>query len=702
MELLKILNFILLNFSIVFSALLLLRIINKNTKATLSYTFLSVVTLYFSIITLILVLLGILGKINLINASSISYLVFILLLFKTKNKNLILNEFIDSFKMLNLKLSKVILGITIFTPIIIIMYLKFFTSIFQIPLDFDALVYHLPVVTEWLQTGSLMDIYYSAFAGPLAYYPSNFNLIYLWSALPLNNDFLINLLNFPLFIFLIIAIYFTANNFGISKKISLVVSAFPLYMPVFLQQAGSIFVDIYFTLTFVLSIYFLQEILKNRDNLSNSLLFGLSIGLFLGTKYLGLPYSILPIIAFILIHLWQKTKNISAITLGLISSFATGSFFYIRNLINSGNPLFPVEVNLFGKTILEGYPNANDKLVSSSLFENIFNFQVIIDFAKSYFTMTHLPGVIVFCSIIISCIYIAKSIKNKRIHSKDTKTAITLLICIVSYFLLYIKAPYSYRDLIHNIRYAMPFLVLASLNIGFLASKIKRLNIPFLILSTIAFLHSIAYLIISPEFKFNFDLWLIKEYSPILILLTITVTLLSLVLILFRKKILIFGSITATLVIFIYVLNFAYIERELISHRSYNKVYPIENQYWGIWNAGLWLDENTNNARVAYTGFHFHYPLIGRQFSRSTNYINLNNCKNCRYIDYKNNSDSIRSNPNFNTWLANLREYRKNYIVISPNLTPGVKSYEFEWINNNTEIFSLVKQFKNTYIYKIN
>ncbi|NQV78368.1 MAG: hypothetical protein HQ490_08455, partial [Lutibacter sp.] len=394
--------------------------------------------------------------------------------------------------------SNLLLGVAIFAPIIVLMFIKFFIALFQIPLEFDSLVYHLPIVTEWLQTGSIMNIYYNAFAGPLAYYPSNFDLFYLWSMLPINNDFFINLINFPLFLLLTLTIYCISINFGISKKVSLFISAFPLYMPVFLQQAGTIFVDIYFILTFSLSIYFLQEVAKNTVEKSNSIMFGLALGLFMGTKYLGLPYGIIPLAIFILIHLFRKNKSYYALASGLFSVFLTGSFFYIRNWINSGNPIFPVEINLFGHTLFQGYPNISDKIYGSSLLSNISEISVIKEFASAFWTMTDLPGFLVLISVIISFIFISISLVKKRISKPDLIIATLLLVGSIGYLLFYIKSPYSYSDLIYNVRYAMPFLILGSLNIGFLVTKIKRLRVAFYIFSTFAFIHSLYYLFIIP------------------------------------------------------------------------------------------------------------------------------------------------------------------------------------------------------------
>lgn len=693
-------NFILINFSLIASSFFIFFAINKERKQRFSHVLLSIIVLFFSLVTLITVGLGIFGKISFLNVTIISYTILAVLLFFARRK-FFLKNLKEIWNTRNKSKSNFLLGIAIFTPVVVLLLIKFFITLFQIPLEFDALVYHLPIVTEWLQTGSLMDIYYTAFAGPLAYYPSNFDLAYLWSILPFRNDFLINLINFPLYILLAAAIYLTSINFGISKKVSLFVSAFPLYLPVFLQQAGTIFVDIYFVLTFVLSIYFLQEVAKDTKNITNSILFGLAIGLFMGTKYLGLPYGSIPLLIFLFIHLAKKERHYGTMGLGLFASLLTGAFFYIRNWVNSGNPLFPVDIKLFGKTLFEGYPNASDKLTGSSLFEHINEPTVIKDFFKAFWTMTDAPGFLILLSFIALLVMILFSFRRKNLTKQELITGCLLLTGGIIYFLLYLKAPYSHRDLIHNIRYAMPLLMLGIFSSGFVATKIRKIHPFFYLVSILAFIHSLVFLVLSPTYKIRFDFWILAEYKAQLIIMAIGIFALVSAIFLRRKKIMVTATIILAVIPFVYIFRFAYYERETLASHFYESWYPEDNKYFGIWNAALWLDKNNPKANIAYSGFHFHYPLFGRQLGRSVDYININNCANCRYVDYKKNQDSIRRDPDYDAWITNLKIKEKEYIIIDDTITPEVKSYELEWIRGHPEKFELSRRYNNTFVYKI-
>ncbi|MBD3330469.1 phospholipid carrier-dependent glycosyltransferase [Candidatus Peregrinibacteria bacterium] len=701
MNLVKIINFILINLSLIASSFLVFCLLCKQKKGFL-HLLLSITVLFFSLITLITIGLGIFEKISFLNVSIVSYIVLGILLILTRKENFFIGQFIKYFQIHKSKSkSNLLLGTILFAPIGILLFVKFFIALFQIPLEFDAMIYHLPIVTEWLQTGSLTDIYYTAFAGPLAYYPGNFDLFYLWSILSLHNDFFVNLLNFPLLILLTVGIYKTSINFGISKKISLFASAFSLYLPVFFQQAGTAFVDIYFILTFVLAIYFLQEISKNIKSKHNSILFGLTLGLFMGTKYLGLPYGFILLIIFLFIHLIKPKKQYILIIWGVGSTLLTGAFFYFRNWVNSGNPIFPVELKLFGKTFFEGYPNANKQLSGSSLWEHMNEASAIKEFFEAFWTMTGLGGLLLLFSFFALAGLVIYSLKKRILSKKEIRISILMLIVGGLYFVLYLKAPYSYRDLIHNIRYAMPFLIIGVFSLGYLATKIKKARIIFYLVSIFAFIHNLLFLVISPAYKTRFDFWVIQEYKTQMVITTIGVVALLLVFVFKHKKIIRGTMLAVFITILVYVFNLAYHEREKLAPRFYESWYPAENQYFGIWNAALWFDKNAPNAAIAYSGFHFHYPLFGRNFQRSVDYININDCTYCRYVNYKNSSNSIRRNPDYEDWMQNLEIFRKDYIVVDTTITPEVKSNELEWIIKHPEKFELIREYKKTVIYKI-
>ena len=114
-----------------------------------------------------------------------------------------------------------------------------------------------------------------------------------------------------------------------------------------------------------------------------------------------------------------------------------------------------------------------------------------------------------------------------------------------------------------------------------------------------------------------------------------------------------------------------------------------------------WLNKNAPQGKIAYSGFNFHYPLYGRDLAREVDYININECADCRYVDYKNSEQSIRRDPDFDAWIFNLKKKNKEYLVVDPVKIKTVPSYEFEWANKNPDIFKEVFYVKNIHVFKI-
>ncbi|MBI95653.1 hypothetical protein CL656_00675 [bacterium] len=690
----SLINFLIINLLLIACSFILNFFLSKNSKNNVDNQIYSIIVIYLSLITFLLISLGLLGAINLLNVSIVTYTFsFFCISFASWKRVLRQSLKINSSKT---KISLKPLAL-LFGPIGTLALAKLFVALFKIPVEFDALVYHLPIVSEWFQTGSLMNIYYTAFSGPLAYYPSNFDLIYLWSIFPLNNDYFLNLLNFPIIFCIPFLIYSICRNYKIKQKISLFVSALPLYLPVFFQQLGTVFVDGYFVLNMLFSIYFLQEIYKNHSLTKNSILFGLSLGLFVGTKYLGLPFAIIIWLWFLLSYFTKKILSIKNLILSSISFLITGAFFYVRNFLDSGNPIFPVDISAFGIKILEGYPSASSKLSNSAIWDNLSSLSTYLEVGTSYFTMTDIPGLIIFLSVFFSLIYFIVNLFKKFIN----KDILIILITSIVFFILYLKAPYSYRDLIHNVRYAMPFLLIGTINLAYLLNKFTKYHSYFYLICIMAFSHSLIFLLLQPDHKTFFNLWIIDLYSEYFLVLILGFVF-GLSTIYLKKQIIKYNlTLISSVCLICLVVNFAFNKREFHKKDFYEVYYPESNIFWGVWNSGLWIEKNAPTSKIAYSGFNLHYPLIGNEFKRSASYININDCLKCRYVDYKNSLDSIRRDPSFNDWFSNLQKNKIEYIVLDYSLYPSLENYEQLWIDNHPEFFEITKTFNTASIYKL-
>lgn len=611
-----------------------------------------------------------------------------------------------------------------FAPVLIIAFTRFFNATLQVPVEYDNLAYHLPFVVEWFRTGNLWQVYYSAYAGPLGYYPSNYELLVLWNMFPFGNDLMVNLQNLSVFMLLPFGLYHLARKFYVSHKPALVVVLLFLMLPVTLRQLGTPLVDLFFCYTFILGLIYLREYATSRQ-VSDLGLAGLALGLFAGTKYLGLVYS-LPLMAFavafvVAVYRKQIKRGLKHLGLFFGAMLSTGGFFYLRNLIDTGNPVFPTEVSLFGHTILKGYGNLTNNLIETSLVSNVPVLKPFAYFFDRAFVMVGAPGILlmicvltfllVFFYYIIHTGFTRKTNFNRQRIELLMVSGIILLL-LIFYSVGYWYSPYSYKDLIPNIRYAFMMILIAMVAMGMAVSRWKVLQPIFYLGSSIAIFYNFVSLILFPPLsilvneRVMLDFAQLSEYGFYALIFGIVLYAVVLMLYFFRYSfgqrsllpaILVLG-LCATSLSFVFFHDTQVI-RESLRQMLYSAWYAKENEWLHLLEGAEWFNTYAPRANIAYTGFNMHYPYFGRNLERQVDYVNINECLTCRYKHFRDDPDSIRSNPNPDFWLRNLRLLQKEYIVVKDD--SGQPGLEHMWIKERPKIFTQVFRAGDVYIYSI-
>lgn len=716
------LGFFFINSFVFLSSILLTLYLNNYRIRDWAKTLLTVFVLFYSLITFSSIVLG-MFQVLFFWPQMILQSVLLVILLGTMGRR-VLKEWHKIDISPESKPIDWFLFAAIFTPFLILAFTRFFNALFQVPIEYDNLAYHLPFMVDWLQHGDLWKVYYSAFAGPLGYYPSNFELLDLWIALPFHSDLMINLINIPIFVLLPLVLYKVARNFGITSQASLLVVILFLMMPVTMRQLGVPLVDIYFCLTFLWGLFYLQEYRKT-GHLNEVFLAGLALGLFAGTKYLGIVYIVPLVIIFMIFLFLSSKKRFKSLWWGMLlflsAMFLTGSFWYLRNWIDTGNPLFPTDVAIAGHTIFQGYLGITDNLVQTSLVSNIpleYSFDY---FADRFFVMVGGQSFLFLsCFVLLLIIIVIKGIlafigKDQIKRKREGLRFIAYILvvgAIVTYLLGYWFSPYSFKDLIPNVRYAFMFLLLACIMVGIVVSEIRFLR-PFLYLAGFCVvLYNFIYLILFPPAsiltneKLLLDFIQLRDYLPYVIVFALLLAGLGAFFTFLRfalrdKKLLIvcilLGLNTGALS-YILFFNTGQIREQLRSNLYYS--WYDQNQEWlNLLDAADWLNANAPDAKIAYTGFNFHYPLFGRKLQREVNYINVNPCAECTYKDFKTSTTSIRSDASYPAWESNLRKTGKEYLVIKKSHLTD--SLEGAWIEGQPQTFKEVFKENDVVIYKL-
>jgi hypothetical protein len=226
----------------------------------------------------------------------------------------------------------------------------------------DPTSFHLPGVGRWIQDATMWQI--DQFVPLLAqgYYPNNGDVVLLSTVLPWHNDFLVRLPSVFFLVTTAIATFAIARELRASQAASLLAAAAAVSLPV----VGYVTIpralpDAIMWTTFACGALFgLRHARTGRR--SDLVLAGIGLGIAAGTKWYGV--SSVPVV----VAIWIAARAVAARRApghasarrtellrdgALVGGLALlGVLAWLaRNLALSGNPVFPLHVELFGITI---------------------------------------------------------------------------------------------------------------------------------------------------------------------------------------------------------------------------------------------------------------------------------------------------------------------------------------------------------------
>jgi len=358
-----------------------------------------------------------------------------------------------TFKRLPISLEKndgfvtsLILAITVFF-FINFFYLGVTTTPEQIN-ESDSLAYHIPLAQS-LAKGKFL-------APPdldqgLGYYPAigesilSFFIIF---GIPLN---LYNVIGLAV---LFISAFKAGKSFGLEKNSSLVFATSIAFIHALLRLMLNQTVDVWLASSFLLSLYFVNEI---RNNNRSYLLLGISVGLLSGIKYSGVIFSFAIIAVYF--ERFRKNLNVKRLLYFLVPFCLFGAFWYIRNFLLKGNPLWPSTF-----LIWKGDPTfPKFDFYSWNLLGNVIrNPRFLVDFLVALNSEFLLWPTVIFIALITG----ALKIKNKLV-----------VLGFINFLLFLIFLPYWPGIGISNLRLIASVFIPLILAVFLLFQKVKIIKL---------------------------------------------------------------------------------------------------------------------------------------------------------------------------------------------------------------------------------
>jgi hypothetical protein len=225
---------------------------------------------------------------------------------------------------------------------IIITGLLFFnyTVCFTPPHMWDEVAYHLPEINEIVKTGKLSfplrgDIFYGSL--PLA-----MEVLYLFGVV-IGGTSLMHVLHFTFFIFLIIFLYGY-----VERRYSQICAWWVIFLLFFLEEFGSNVVSGYVdgaaAITEVVGFLIAVEWVESKNNkylYLSSLMWGFSLAIKYSAIYTIPVYLAIIFLFYFFLYKPKVSLLIRPFLICLLLAVFMGGFWYIKNLVMLGNPIFP-------------------------------------------------------------------------------------------------------------------------------------------------------------------------------------------------------------------------------------------------------------------------------------------------------------------------------------------------------------------------
>lgn len=227
-------------------------------------------------------------------------------------------------------------------------------GLLRFPDDWDTLMYHLPLVDHWLQARSLY-----APAGLRWSDPGNNELVTLWLVAPFSGDFHYALTNLPATVLLACASVELGRQLGLSEFFRHVAGLSVVTNFVVFKQLIDTENDVAVAALFLACLAYTLRYTARGS--AADLFFGvISLGLLSGVKYYALGYVVVLATAasLLILRRWGYRTAARAAILGLLGVLTFGGYWYVRNWVTSGSPLYPLSVTGSSDGLEPVYPGS--------------------------------------------------------------------------------------------------------------------------------------------------------------------------------------------------------------------------------------------------------------------------------------------------------------------------------------------------------
>jgi hypothetical protein len=319
----------------------------------------------------------------------------------------------------------------------------------------DGPIYHLYFAVRWWKAGRLLMIAAPFGENAATYFPANGDLFFTWLVASWGGDRLARVGQVPFLALAGLAAYGCARVLHAGRAASTIATCWFLSSTPLLIYSFEPNVDTIFVAGYMLATYFFLLGTRDEGNTPAITLGALAAGLALGTKPVSLVF-VPPLLGWAVAAALRGNatgpvkllRTASIVALPLL----TGGYWYLRNLIVTGNPLYPLEVRFFSRTIWPGW-YGTEAMRQSVYHIPVSNWRAFGDTLLAVLDPRLAP-------FWLAAVCLAWAPRGAKTGNTSRGVAILSLLAILNVLLYWICIPYrtQQRFMLHALGLAVPAL----------------------------------------------------------------------------------------------------------------------------------------------------------------------------------------------------------------------------------------------------
>ena len=352
--------------------------------------------------------------------------------------------------------------------------------------DIDMLGFHLPGIARFIQTGSLWQANQFEPGFATGQYPNNGDFLILSVVLPWRDLAFVRLLPLPYFAFTGIGTYALGLELSATRAAAATMAAAVVAAPALALLALQGLPDAISTATFAAGLVFLLRYMRSGRR-SELVLTGLALGLSLGTKWYGLTSVLVVGCVWLgagLLRSAYRPRLLRDLGLLVAAAFMGGGIWLIRNLVVSGNPLYPKAVSLLGLQLFAGSHGDVVDRYGYTIADYLLKPHVLSAYIYPGFKQrVGLFGAVAAVGLLVAIGAAARDAWRRRLDVPGARV-LALIVATLGIAAVYVITPgsaYGTRDhpvaAFVNIRWLMPAIVLVGALAAHGASRLRRIGI---------------------------------------------------------------------------------------------------------------------------------------------------------------------------------------------------------------------------------